>query len=81
MRAGQSQTREPGVLFLIDEINRGDIPRIFGELLTVLEKDKRGKPILLPLTGEKLIVPANVFCGWHNEHSRPIDCTSRCSAA
>jgi 5-methylcytosine-specific restriction protein B len=37
---------------VVDEINRGDIPRIFGELLTVLEKNKRGKGIQLPLTGE-----------------------------
>ena len=28
---------------VVDEINRGDIPRICGELLTVLEKDKRGE--------------------------------------
>jgi 5-methylcytosine-specific restriction protein B len=37
---------------LIDEINRGDIPRIFGELLTLLEKDKRGQSVHLPLCGE-----------------------------
>src|SRR5207237_10048589 len=41
-----------GFYLIIDEINRGDIPRIFGELLSVLEKDKRGKAILLPLTGK-----------------------------
>lgn len=46
---------------VIDEINRGDIPRIFGELLTVIERDKRGKPITLPLTGTKLVVPSNVY--------------------
>jgi len=58
---------------LIDEINRGDIPRIFGELLTILEKDKRGKPILLPLTGEDLIVPPNVFVvGTMNTADRSI---------
>ncbi|MEO8973427.1 MAG: AAA family ATPase, partial [Ktedonobacteraceae bacterium] len=46
---------------IIDEINRGDIPRIFGELLTVLEKNKRGKAILLPLTGKPFSVPDNVY--------------------
>jgi len=46
---------------IIDEINRGDIPRIFGELLTVLEKDKRGKMVLLPLTGTPFQVPSNVY--------------------
>jgi 5-methylcytosine-specific restriction enzyme B len=46
---------------IIDELNRGDVPRIFGELLTVLEKDKRGKPILLPLTQEHFQVPPNVY--------------------
>ena len=45
---------------LIDEINRGDLPRIFGELLTLLERDKRGWPLTLALTGERLVVPANL---------------------
>jgi len=46
---------------VIDEINRGDVPRIFGELLTVLEHDKRGRAITLALSGEPLSVPSNVF--------------------
>ena len=58
---------------IIDEINRGDIPRIFGELLTVLEKNKRGKAILLPLTGEPFRVPENVYIiGTMNTADRSI---------
>jgi 5-methylcytosine-specific restriction protein B len=58
---------------LVDEINRGDIPRIFGELLTVLEKDKRGKSILLPVSGETFRVPKNVFLiGTMNTADRSI---------
>jgi 5-methylcytosine-specific restriction protein B len=58
---------------IIDEINRGDIPRIFGELLTVLEKNKRGKSILLPLTGKAFFVPDNVYViGTMNTADRSI---------
>jgi len=58
---------------IIDEINRGDIPRIFGELLTVMEKDKRGKSILLPLSGEPFCVPDNVYIvGTMNTADRSI---------
>lgn len=58
---------------LVDEINRGDIPRIFGELITVLEKDKRGNPMTLPLTGEELVVPDNVhLVGTMNTADRSI---------
>ncbi len=46
---------------IVDEINRGDIPRIFGELLTVLEKSKRGKQVILPLSQKTFCVPTNVF--------------------
>jgi len=48
-------------ILLIDEINRGDIPRIFGELLTLLEINKRGQKVVLPLSGEEFFVPANVM--------------------
>jgi len=58
---------------IVDEINRGDIPRIFGELLSVIEKDKRGTPILLPVTGTSFHVPPNVFIiGTMNTADRSI---------
>jgi 5-methylcytosine-specific restriction protein B len=58
---------------IVDEINRGDIPRIFGELLTTLEKDKRGKRIILPVSQEIFSVPRNVFIlGTMNTSDRSI---------
>jgi 5-methylcytosine-specific restriction protein B len=58
---------------IVDEINRGDIPRIFGELLTILERDKRGKAIALPVSGETFRVPANVYLiGTMNTADRSI---------
>src|SRR5215203_6742640 len=60
-------------LLIIDEINRGDIPRIFGELLTVLEKDKRGHPVTLPLSRAPFRVPDNVYLiGTMNTADRSI---------
>ena len=58
---------------IVDEINRGDIPRIFGELLTVLERDKRTETILLPLSGRPFSVPDNVYLiGTMNTADRSI---------
>ena len=60
-------------VLLIDEINRGDVPRIFGELLTLLELDKRGESVILPLSGEPFRVPQNVFVlGTMNTADRSI---------
>jgi 5-methylcytosine-specific restriction protein B len=68
-----TQSPERKFFLVVDEINRGDIPRIFGELLTVLEKDKRGKAIVLPVSGETFRVPTNVFLiGTMNTADRSI---------
>ncbi len=48
-------------LILIDELNRGNVAKIFGELITVLEKDKRGMVITLPQSKEAFVIPPNVF--------------------
>ena len=58
---------------VVDEINRGDPPEIFGELITAIELDKRGKPIMLPVSGAPLAVPSNVFLiGTMNTADRSI---------
>jgi len=74
-RLCQDAAAQPGSHFflVIDEINRGDIPRIFGELITSLEKDKRHWPVLLPLSGEPFSVPDNVYIiGTMNTADRSI---------
>lgn len=64
---------ERNFYLIVDEINRGDIPRIFGELLTTLEKDKRGKRIILPVSQDIFSVPRNVFLiGTMNTADRSI---------
>ena len=52
---------QPGMRYvlIVDEINRGNLPRIFGELLYLLER--RGSPVELPGSGRKFSVPPNVY--------------------
>ncbi|MFJ1569882.1 McrB family protein [Streptomyces erythrochromogenes] len=60
-------------LLIIDEINRGDLPRIFGELVTLLELDKRGLPLALSVSMRTFSVPPNVrIIGTMNTADRSI---------
>lgn len=47
--------------FIIDEINRGNLSKIFGELFMLIESDKRGIQLQLLYSGEKFAVPKNVY--------------------
>ena len=47
--------------FIIDEINRGNMSKIFGELLMLIDKDYRGKKTTLAYNGMPFSVPENLF--------------------
>ncbi len=47
--------------FIIDEINRGNLSKIFGELLMLIEKDYRGQAAMLPYSGRSFTVPKNLY--------------------
>ena len=52
---------ENDYFFIIDEINRGNLSKIFGELFMLIESDKRGVELQLLYADEKFSVPGNVY--------------------
>lgn len=56
-----SNNPELPYFFIIDEINRGNMSKIFGELLMLIEKDYRGTTATLAYNGLPFSVPKNLY--------------------
>lgn len=64
---------ENDYFFIIDEINRGNLSKIFGELFMLIESDKRGVSLQLLYSDEKFSVPSNVhIIGMMNTADRSL---------
>lgn len=55
------QNPDDKCFFIIDEINRGNLSKIFGELMMLIENNYRGQSIHLAYGGEEFSVPKNIY--------------------
>lgn len=65
-RRAEADRADRPYVFIIDEINRGNLSKVFGELMMLIEADKRGREFEIPLTyssseSDRFSVPENVY--------------------
>ncbi len=77
-RAQRDEATQRPYVFVIDELNRGNLSKIFGELMMLIEPDKRGKEHAIPLAysqdaDESFYIPENLhLIGMMNTADRSL---------